>query len=110
MVMISNSVLNQISMILRISLSLDFVILIFLLGEYRSMNRDSISPLRLKPLKYGILVILGSVIITVATISLRVFSDIFDFDIGVLPLLAFITQMIIITGASIWLSHIILNE
>lgn len=108
--MIAAEALNQINTILRVSLSIDFVILIFLLGEYRSMAQDSTSPIKLRPIRNGILVVLTTVIITVAAISANIFSTIYGFNADIFIIASFTLQMVIIIGASIWLSHVILTK
>ena len=108
--MISNNQIQFIITTLRLSLSIDFVILIFLLGEYREMRNRSVSPVKLPPFKYGILMSLSMIVLNTTAIFIGLLSEMDLFKSDSLVVFIFTAQLVFIIIISIWLSYTILTE
>jgi len=98
-----------ISTILRTSLSIDFVILVFLLSEFRIMQQDNISPVKRRPFKYGAFLILFTIVISVTGIFVHLLSTFLGLTVEPLMVLIILFQLIFIVAASMWLTYSILS-
>lgn len=90
------------------SVSMGFVVLVFILGEYSRMSEENYSPNIKRPYWWGGIAVLSSVILSSIAIFLLGISFSTDFDLVCTGAVFFFFQLLVLLGAAIGITHEVL--
>ncbi|WP_254279220.1 hypothetical protein [Haloarcula marina] len=90
------------------SVSVEFVVLVYILGEYARLTEERTSPNQLKIYRYAGFAILAAIILTSGSAGLLAISIASSVDFVCIASTLFALQLLVLIGASIMLTHDIL--
>lgn len=92
------------------SVSVEFVILVFILGEYARLSENNESPNRMRPYKYGAIAVVATLLLSSGSIILLGVTIVASVDFKCASATLFALQLLILLGTSIFITQDILTN